>query len=136
MIEKTLSNAEVMEIFEQEAVFFHGKDAIPEYRIIELFGAAVGDYIVKNIHYNGYLIAGKDWNGCGACSQEQLFVRYFYKTGYMKIVSEHNYMLTVRAHRDSEAGKMVDMLWKERKRKLDELDAEENKKEGTENVCL
>lgn len=127
MIKKTLSKANAMEIFEREAVFFHGTDAIPEYRIIELFGAAAADYIVKNIHLNGYLIDGEDWNGCGACSREQPFIRYFYKTGYMKIVSEHNYTLTVRAHRGSEAGKMVDMLWKERDRKLDELD-ERNRK--------
>ena len=95
---------------------------------MEIFGEWAGTFIEKRIHFEGYLEGGRDWNAWGDCGQERPTLRYFYRRGFLKIVSEHNYRLTLQAHRSSEAGKVVDHLWQLRREALEAADREEERK--------
>lgn len=123
MIETTLSRTEAEELFQREAALFYGKDAIPEYRLVELFGQAAGAYMEQNARLGGCLVGGRDYNCCGNCSLDRPFFRYYYKAGFLQIVTEHNYLLSVKQHRTSEAGQIVDALWKARCDRLAKMDA-------------
>lgn len=125
MIEGYLSKAKATELFEQECMVQYGDDAVPEYRIAELFGLDAARWIERHIHADGFLIPGRDWNASGSCEPGDPFLHYFYLSGFMKIVSEHNRRVHVAAHTSSEAGRAVDAIWEERSRLLDEKDAEE-----------
>lgn len=126
MIESYLSKAKAMELFEQECMVQHGYDAVPEYRIAELFGIWAARWIEEHIGADGHLIPGRDWNGSGSCEPDSPFLRYFYLSGFLKIISAHNRRLHVEAHTSSEAGKAIDAIWEERSRRLAALDAEED----------
>ena len=125
MIEGYLSKAKAAELFEQECMVQHGYDAVPEYRIAELFGMEAARWIERNIHADGFLIPGRDWNASGSCEPGDPFLHHFYLSGFMKIVSAHNRRVHVAAHTSSEAGRAVDAIWEERSRRLEEKDAEE-----------
>lgn len=126
MIDGYLSKAKAAELFEQECMVQHGYDAVPEYRIAELFGLEAARWIERNIHADGFLVPGRDWNASGSCEPGAPFLHHFYLSGFMKIVSAHNRRVHVAAHTSSEAGRAVDAIWEERSRRLDEKDAEED----------
>ena len=126
MIEGYLSKAKAAELFEQECMVQYGDDAVPEYRIAELFGLEAARWIERNIHADGFLVPGRDWNASGSCEPGDPFLHLFYLSGFMKIVSAHNRRVHVAAHTSSEAGRAIDAIWEERSRRLDEKDAEED----------
>lgn len=128
MIQAVLNKEAVEQLFAKEAYFLNGSDVIPEYRVVELFGTAAAVYIEANTGTKGYLVGGRDYNGTGACSVERPFIRYFYKAGFEKIATNHNYLLTVEAHKTSEGGKIADAVWAERSRRLDAEDKASEKK--------
>lgn len=124
MIEGYLSKAKATELFEQECMVQYGDDAVPEYRIAELFGLEAARWIERNIRADGFLVPGRDWNASGSCEPGAPFLHYFYLSGFMKIVSAHNRRVHVAAHTSSEAGRAVDAIWEERSKRLE--DAEED----------
>ena len=125
MIEGYLSKAKATELFEQECMVQYGDDAVPEYRIAELFGLEAARWIERNIHADGFLVPGRDWNVYGSCVHDVHTLHYFYLSGFMKIVSAHNQRVHVAAHTSSEEGRAIDAIWEERSRRLEEKDAEE-----------
>ena len=128
MINQTLNRQAADTIFEEEAILFGEMNAIPEFRIVEIFGEWAGAFIEKHIHYNGYLEGGRDYNGWGDCGAERPMLNHLYRRGFFKIVSEHNYRLTLQAHRSSDAGKVVDALWQARRDRMDAAEREEERK--------
>lgn len=126
MIEKYLSKEAATELFEKECIFLYDRNAVPEYRVAELFGREVAQWIEKNIHCDGYLVGGRDWNAAGSCEPGDPCLTSFYMAGFMKVVSFHNHRLHVAAHTSSEAGKAIDAIWQERSKRLEALDAEED----------
>ena len=128
MINKTLNRAEAEELFLQEAVLFFGQDAVPEYRVYELFGEPAADFATRNMHFEGYLACGRDYNSTGACTEERPMIKYFCKAGFMKLVSEHNYLLVLVSHKNSDGGKMADAAWKLRYEELEQKQREEEAK--------
>ena len=128
MITTTLSKEQAAALFDNEAILFGECNGIPEHRIVELFGEWTGAFIERVLSLDGYLAAGEDWNGAGACSEEEPMIHYFYRAGFYKIVSKHNYRLTVQAHRASEGGRIMDEQWRLRSERIDALDAEEQRK--------
>lgn len=122
MIEGYLSKAKAAELFEQECMVQHGYDAVPEYRIAELFGLEAARWIERNIHADGFLVPGRDWNASGSCEPGDPFLHHFYLSGFMKIVSAHNRRVHVAAHTSSEAGRAVDAIWEERSRRLEDAE--------------
>lgn len=128
MIDKVLNKAEAVELFEKEAILFGTSDVIPFYRIIELFGEEAAVFFSENIKWEGYLKGGEDWNAWGACTDESPMTNYLYRAGFLKLVTEHNYQLVIRAHSESEGGRIFDKYWEERNRRIEEQDAEEERK--------
>lgn len=124
----TLNKEQAAALFDAEAILFGETNGIPEHRVVELFGEWAGAFIEKTLCLDGYLAAGKDWNGAGACSDEEPFIHYFYRSGFYKIVSKHNYRLTVQAHRSSEGGRIMDTQWERRRIEMEAAEAEEERK--------
>jgi len=127
-ITKTLNKAEATELFESEAIFIGSEDTIPFYRAVELFGEWSAAFIDRCMGEHSYLEWGKDYCGWGECGAERPFTEYLYKRGFMKLVQEHNYLIILKAHKESESGKLLDRYEEERRRRIDELDAEEERK--------
>ena len=130
MITKMLNKEETLKIFEEEAILLDGDgdNVIPFHKAIELFGEEAAIFFERNMGITGYFKAGEDYNGMGACSDERPMIWYLYKWGFYKLVAEHNYLLTVKAHKESEGGHIWDKVWEERSRRLDEEDAEYERK--------
>lgn len=124
----TLSRQAAEALFDNEAILFGDTNGIPEYRIVEIFGEWAGVFIEKHIHHNGYLEGGRDYNSWGDCGAERPMLHHLYRNGFYKIVSEHNYRLTLQAHRSSEAGKVVDALWQARRERTEAAEREEERK--------
>lgn len=131
MIKEPLSRAAAEQIFNQEAICFGDRDAIPLYRMVELFGEAAGYYIERNMGYEKYLVSGRDYNARGSGSAESPIVDYFYKEGFIKVVTNHNYLYSVAAHEESDAGKFWDELMKQRNKRIDREDADAAAKDET-----
>ena len=131
VIDRTLSRQAAEALFEEEAILFGESNAVPEFRIVEIFGEWAGTFIEKHTHYKGYFEGGRDYNGWGDCSHERPMLNYLYRRGFLKIVSEHNYRLSLRAHRSSAAGEVVDRIWRIRQEAMDAADREaaQNKSE-------
>lgn len=127
MINEVLNKAAAVELFEKEAILFGTSDVVPFYRAVELFGEEAAIFIEENMG-DGYLKFGDDFSGWGACSDERPFTSYLYKAGFLKLVTEHNYLRVVKAHKESEAGKIIDRYEEERVRRIEEADAEEERK--------
>lgn len=127
-IEHTLNRAQADTLFDNEAILFGNTNGIPEYRIVELFGEWAAAFIERNIHYNGYLNGGEDWNGWGDCSAEKPMLHFLYRAGLYKVVSEHNYILMLAGHRSSAAGRVVDAQWQRRHKEQEAAEAEEARK--------
>ena len=128
MIEHTLNRQQADELFDREAILLGKCNGIPEYRIVELFGEWAATFIESNIHYNGYLNGGEDWNGWGDCSTEKPMLRFLYRAGLYKVVSEHNYNLMLAGHRSSAAGRVVDAQWQRRHEEMEAAEAEDERK--------
>lgn len=127
MIDKVLNKAEAIELFEKEAVLFGANDAIPFYRAAELFGEEAGVFFDRCVG-GEYFTPGCDYNSLGAGGSERPFVDYLYKAGFFKLVTEHNYWLILKAHEKSEGGRIIDRYKEEYGRRIDELDAENERK--------
>lgn len=127
-IKTTLNKEQAAALFDNEAILFGDCNGIPEYRVVELFGEWVGAFIENTLSLDGYLAGGKDWNGAGACSEDEPFIHYFYRSGFYKIVSKHNYRLTVQAHRASEGGRIMDAQWNIRHERMEAAEREEDRK--------
>lgn len=128
MIDEVLNKTAAIELFEKEAILMGQSDVIPFYRAVEFFGEEAARFLDKNAFFDGYVKCGTDWNGMGACSDERPFTSYLYKAGFLKLVTEHNYLRIIKAHKESEAGKLLDRYAEERSRRIDELDAEQERK--------
>lgn len=126
IITNTLNKAAAADLFEKEAILFGTQDGVTEQRMVELFGEWAGEFIVKHIHYKGYLDG--DYNAWGDCSDpEYTMLHYLYRSGFNKIVSEHNYRLADQARRTSESGRYVNSLWQARYAEQDSREAEEER---------
>lgn len=128
MTDKVLNKEETVELFEKEAILFGTSDVIPFYRAIELFGEEAAAFFSENIKWEGYLKGGEDWSAWGACTEKRPITNYLYKAGFLKLVTEHNYQIVIKAHGESEGGRIFDRYWEERDRRIEEQDAEEERK--------
>ena len=130
MITTPLSKEAAEQLFTEEAIVMSGTGAegIAQYRIVELFGEPAAAFMERNIKAEGYLIGGKDYNATGAASIDRPMIYYLYKAGFYKVVAEHNYLLTLQAHKASEGGSIVDALWRKREQDLAEKEAVEEAK--------
>lgn len=128
MIDKVLNKAEAVELFEKEAILFGTSDVIPFCRAIELFGEDAAAFFSENIKLEGYLKGGEDWNAWGACTEKRPITNYLYRAGYLKWVTEDNYQIVIKAHSESEGGRIFDRYWEERNHRIKERDAEEERK--------
>lgn len=127
IIRDTLNEAQTKELFEREAVFMFSHDVIPMYRTIELFGEYLAKWYDECIKYEGYLEGGKDWNAVGDVTNTPI-IDYFYYAGFKKIVSKHNENIMRERHFASEAGQLIEEVWAERCRRIEEADAENERK--------
>lgn len=125
IITRPLSRAEAAAIFEENAVFLGRDDAIAIHRVVELFGEPAARFIEKNTCYRGYMEAGTDYNASGTCTPGDPCLNYYYFTGFLKVVSNHNHRLQVIAHSQSEGGSVWDGVWEERLKKLADQDAKD-----------
>lgn len=132
MIKEPLSKEQTEELFRAEALLFGASEGVPQYRIVELFGEPAAIFIDRNMKHEGYLVGGRDFNSWGECSKDRPMINYFYKAGFYKIVSEHNYLLTLQAHKSSEGGAIVDRLWDARCKALDKQDRADARREKKE----
>lgn len=128
MIDEVLNKAAAVELFESEAILLGQSDVVPFYRAIELFGEEAAMFFDRTIKFEGYLDGGADWNAWGACTDDRPMTNYLYKAGFLKLVTEHNYLRVIKAHKESEGGRIFDRYWEERCRRLDEQEAEEERK--------
>lgn len=124
IITRPLSRAEAAAIFDENAVFLGRADAIEIHRIVELFGEPAARFIERNTCMNGWLEGGTDYNASGSCTPYDPCLRYYYFTGFLKVVSNHNHRLQVIAHSQSEGGAIWDKVWDERIKAIDALDAQ------------
>lgn len=129
MIEKPLNREETEQIFKREALCFGCIDAIPQYRVIELFGEHIAYFMEENMKYNGLLDIGRDYDGIGSGTEERPFLTCFTKEGFIKIVSEHNYSYSIAAHAESDAGRLADELSRKTIERIDRIDAEDAARE-------
>ena len=127
-IEYTLSKSQVDMLFEQEAALFGSNDGVPEFRVVELFGEWATTWAEKSMYNDGYLKPGVEWNGWGDCGPERPMIHYFYRAGFRKIASEHNYRLSLSKHNTSAAGNLIDSVWKARSERLAAIDAKDDRK--------
>lgn len=80
-----LNRERAEEIFNTESLYLSGGNVIPCYRVIELFG----DWAKKFIFENRGDIESNAWGDC----HERPMIFYLYKSGFMKVVAERNYLL-------------------------------------------
>lgn len=122
-IEYAMNKAQADEVFAANAVMMSGRDVIFDYKIAELFGAEACAWAERCMHHEGYLDWGKECNSWGDCG-----CNYFYKSGYDKLVSWHNYHVCFVEYKASEGGKVWDDLWQARHQRMEALGAEEERK--------
>lgn len=119
IITKPLSKEQALELFEKESILLGNDNAIPQFRVVELFGEYAAEFIDRNIKYNGYLVSGIDHNAMGSCDEEHPLMHYFYWRGFKKIVVNFNYELSLRTEKESKAKPVIDDLWNARAKRLD-----------------
>ena len=127
-IDYTLSRQAAESLFDAEAILLGENNGVPEFRVVEIFGEWAGTFLDKHRHFHGYFEGGRDYNGWGDCGPDRPLLFHLYRRGFLKVVSEHNYRLTMQAHKTSEAGKVVDRLWEIRREAIDAADREEERK--------
>lgn len=116
---KMINKSEAMEIFEKEAVLLGSEDVLPFYKAIDIFGELAAIFIDDNMKHNGYLVGGTDWNSIGACTKSRPSIDYFYKSGFLKLVSEYNYLISIEEHKHSKGGAIYNQYMDQRSRLLD-----------------
>ena len=128
-ITTALTRQQAEQLFEQEALVFGGSGCgVPEYRMIELFGTDLIDDAnsPKCSSADNRFTPGKDVNFVGGGAFDIL--EFFYRAGFMRIVSSHNYRVSLAAHKASKAGQHIDDRHARTKAALDALEAEEERK--------
>ncbi len=124
---KMLTKADAEALFERNAVLLdYTCNAIPFYRVIEIFGEEAAVFLEKNMEYQGYIANAKDY---GSYS-DAITGNFLYKCGFLKVVVHHNNYLSQKAHKESESGHVWEQCWEARCRRLDEEDAEEERKKA------
>lgn len=118
-----LSKEQADVIFEREAVMFYSTDAIPDYRVAELFGPEVCRWAEGSMSAEGFLRWNEDWSSWGGNGEH-----HFYRSGFHKIVSHHNYLVSQMRRSESEGGKVWDDLWQARHEALEAAEGEEDRK--------
>lgn len=119
---RTINKVEAMEIFDKEAILISGDDVLPFHRAIDIFGEMAAAFIDENMKHEGYLKGGADWNAMGACSESRPIFYYFHRAGFLKLVTEYNYLLSVKEYKNSEGGRIFDRYMEERSKRLDAED--------------
>lgn len=136
MIETTLNLQQAQELFEKEAIPIKNipheiMSMVPAYRIIELFGVDIGQWVEANagLHPD----TGKV--GCLSSNTPSAFnfidgkmLIFVDRNGFLKIVAEHNLRIVSAQARESESGKQWAMIWQARCDRLKAIDAEEERK--------
>lgn len=105
------------------------RNGVPYYRVIDLFGEQAARFIARHQSHDGWLQAGRDWNGFGECSEERPLINYLYKSGFIKVVSEHNYLLLCKEQQSSDGQKLFGRCFEENFKYLDDSAGKIRKKE-------
>lgn len=122
-IEYAMNKAQADEVFAANAVAMSGQDVIFDYKIWELFGSEICSWAESCIRKQGYLDWGTEVNSWGDCG-----CNYFYKSGFDKLVSFHNYHCCLEEYKKSEGGIVWDGIWQNRREKIEAAQREENRK--------
>lgn len=122
-IEYAMNKAQADEVFAANAVAMSGRDVIFDYKIAELFGPDICAWADSGMCYNGYLDWGENCSSWGPCG-----CNYFYKTGFDKLVSWHNFHICLAEYKSSEGGKVWDALWQARHERMEAEEREEERK--------
>lgn len=122
-IEYAMNKVQSDEVFAANAVAMSGRDVIFDYKVAELFGPDACAWAERCMHHQGYLDWGKECNSWGDCG-----CNYFYKLGFEKLVSWHNYHICLAEYKASEGGKVWDRLWQARQERMEAADQEEKRK--------
>lgn len=126
MIETTLSMQQAEDLFQREGILLGAEDAVPVFRIVELFGVYAGKWIEENIGSQPHhLTPGRDHNARGGCTEECPLIEYLYRPGFFKLVTAHNYSVLARRYKTSEGGRIWREIWQAR---CDRIAAEEERR--------
>lgn len=87
MIKGYLSKDKAEEIFKDNSLYLSQGNVVPCYRITELFGEWANRFMKYGLKNGG------DCNAWGDCSSERPVIHFLYKSGFMKVVAESNYIL-------------------------------------------
>lgn len=136
MIETTLNCQQAEALFAKESfpvwtVSHMVANVVPMYRIIELFGVEVGQWIEQNIGLHpetrkpGCLSSNTPFS-IDPVTREAMY--YTTADGFFSIVAEHNLRTATRQARERESGRQWAAIWEARCKRLDAADAEEERK--------
>ncbi len=126
MIDYAMNKAQADELFDQNAVMMgeYGNNVVFDYKIAEIFGETILTWAERVMHSeHAYIKFSDDWGSWGDCGCD-----YFYRSGFRKIVSQHNYLVSMEQYKASEGGKLCEALREARKKERDAADAEEERK--------
>lgn len=129
MIKEPLNREAAEKLFKQEAIYFWFADAIPEYKMIELFGESMADYIAQNIKWDRQRMDIGHSSGREAGEPD---IRYLYQSGFLRVVTEHNRHLAAIAHSESDSGKVVNAAHQREWARIERMDAEAAAREEAE----
>lgn len=80
-INYAMNQMQAEKLFADEAVFMYSTDAVPEYRVIELFGDDMARWLDSCCVHGGYMKSGRDYNYGGDYNS---MIRFFIKRGSAK----------------------------------------------------
>ena len=119
----TLNKTQADALFAENAIVMCGRDVIPDYKVAELFGYDVCAWAESCMKHGGFMVPGADYNSwSGFC------FNFFLKSGFDKLVSQHNSITMQSEYANSKGGKIWAGLWEARSASLAALDAEEDRK--------
>lgn len=121
IIDYTLNKEQAAALFLEHACMMGSSDVIYDYRVAELFGQDVSEWAENNMGFDLY-INSNDFSMWGSGSH------YFTRSGYNKIVSHHNYLVSRKEYEASEGGRIWTALRKARSDRMDAYEAEEDRK--------
>lgn len=121
----TMNKMQADQLFAAEAVLVYSRDSVPEYRILELFGEDIAWWLDACCVDEGYMKSGHDYVSALPGGR---IIRYFFLSGFYKIVHHSNDAKIFQTHQNSEAGKFIDRVWEERGRRMELREAEEERK--------
>ena len=117
-----LNKAQADALFAETAIMIGGRDVVLTCPAADLFGADVLTWAEPCMKHEGYFALGLDWNNwSGDCY-------YFYKSGFDKLVSQHNNLVSQSERNNSEGGRIWRAIWDARCARLDAEDAEDERK--------